>query len=93
MVETYAELAEAYGRTELAAQLYGAAEAARERLNQPLYPIQRTMRDAVYARLRESPGAVEFAAAFAFGQQTDLDHALEQALADAEGAISTVTAL
>jgi tetratricopeptide (TPR) repeat protein len=82
VLETYAELAEAHGRTALAVQLYGAAEAARIRLNQPLFPIQRTSRDTVYTRLRASLGEPEFAAAFAIGQQTGLDQAIEQALAE-----------
>lgn len=81
LLETFALLTECRQQPERAAHFYGAAEAARKRLNRPLYPAQQEARDADSLRLRASLGEAAFTEAYVTGQQMSLDYAIAQALA------------
>lgn len=68
-------------RPRQAARLFGAAEALRETLSTPLWPIERDRYEHAVAVAREALGKEEFAAAWAEGRAMPIEQAIEDALA------------
>jgi DNA-binding CsgD family transcriptional regulator len=80
-LEDIADIAGRTGQAEIAARLYGAAEAQRERAGQPVQPLYRAEfeRDADVAR--RALGDVAFAEAWERGKQQPLEDVVAEALA------------
>jgi non-specific serine/threonine protein kinase len=82
LVSRFAFLASKLGRTELAATLWGAAEALREGLGHPLPPSERVEYDHVVADARLALGDEAFAAAWTKGRSLTMEEAVALALGE-----------
>ncbi|MGH8103175.1 MAG: tetratricopeptide repeat protein [bacterium] len=84
-LEAFAYLNQAEGKSERAAQLFGAADALREILGAPLPPNERADYDRTAAAARTALSNAAFEAAFAAGRALPLDAAIAYALEDDTG--------
>jgi non-specific serine/threonine protein kinase len=79
-LEDVADIAGRIGRPEVAARLYGAAEAQRERDGRPVEPVYRAEFERDAAVSRWALGEAAFAAAWAAGRALPLEQAVAEAL-------------
>ncbi len=79
-LEGVARVAALRGQDELAARLWGASEAMRERLNAPLQHVERETHDAAVAASRKRAGEQAHASAWAAGRAMPIDELVDQAL-------------
>jgi non-specific serine/threonine protein kinase len=80
-LDCFADIAELMGRAETATLLYGAADALRERIAQPIEPVFIADREARIAVARRALGEEAFAAANAAGRALTMEQAVAEALA------------
>ncbi len=78
-LEQLAEVAAAGGESERAAQLFGAADAYRERIGATLVPTLQALYEPYMAAARAALGDAAFAAAWADGRQLSIDAARAEA--------------
>jgi non-specific serine/threonine protein kinase len=81
VLEGFAALGARLGEPDVAARLFGAADAIRQAIGAPLPPYQRADHDGAIAALRARLGDERFSSAWADGRATPLERAVEQALA------------
>jgi hypothetical protein len=80
-LEQLAALDEAHGHPERAARFLGAAAALRQAMGTPIMLSARAEHDATLANVRAALGDELFAAAWAAGEQSPLEHLLKEAVA------------
>jgi hypothetical protein len=76
-----------------ATRLLAVADAIREEIGTPLYPVEQRPRDLVVVAARARLGEEEFAAAWAEGRALPLDRAIEEALSLADEIRATASGL
>jgi predicted ATPase/DNA-binding SARP family transcriptional activator len=79
-LEDIAALRVAQGDIEMAARLWGTAEALREQMNAPLSPVERPARSRLVGEARSAVGAEAFDTAWHDGRSTPWEQAVERVL-------------